>query len=92
MSLSEIFEKAGITHAHIIDDAYDTRPTSALTPGSIQTFVEDLDEESFDRLGTLLGLAGANGDALVEALQVQDNVHRLFKGRARTSGPRLSPS
>ena len=83
MSLSEIFEKAGITHAHIIDDAYDTRPTSALTPGSIQTFVEDLDEESFDRLGTLLGLAGANGDALVEALQVQDNVHRLFKGRAQ---------
>ena len=82
MTLDQVFIRAGITHAHIVDDAYDQAPADRNSDAEIQQFVDSLADPDFDALADLLEVDRAE-DAIKHALTDLVNVRRLFRARRR---------
>lgn len=82
MSLKEILVKVGVTHAHIIDDAYDEVPTIPPEAGVAQSFVDALGATELESLYALLELDPADGEVMVEALGDGENLVKVFDARA----------
>jgi hypothetical protein len=82
MTLNQIFQNAGITHAHIVDDAYDRAPAELIPDGDLQTFLQNLEEEQFDQLAILLDVE-CQDDALLSALLDLKNLRQVFEKRKR---------
>lgn len=85
MNLAEVFVKAGIEHAHIIDDAFDPLPLAGLTAAAAQGFVDNLDDAQLDKLCNVLGVIIESDLELVEALQEAEHAAKLFEMRASFS-------
>lgn len=81
MTLKEVFERGGITRAHIIDDAYDTVPSTGIEAGTASRFVNELDDGGFDRACAAIGLDNASESDFVSALRDPQHVQSLFAVR-----------
>ncbi|ALN60830.1 hypothetical protein GLE_5489 [Lysobacter enzymogenes] len=82
MTLDVIFATAGVTHAHLIDDAYDQAPVDINTDEEIERFLNALDDDQFDAVAQLLKIDAAE-DTLRAALSDLKHVRRLFRARAQ---------
>lgn len=80
MNLAQVFAQSGITHAHVIDDAFNRLPNSVHGDAEIQNFVRDLEDDQVEALASLLGVTD-DGDSLVGALSDLSNIQSLFKKR-----------
>lgn len=81
MTLKDIFVDAGVQRVHIIDDAYDTKPMVGIGADASQTFIDALDDTSFDRLCLALEMGGVEDSAVVQALADPEIAGKLFDKR-----------
>lgn len=78
MSLRDIAAAAGVKHAHIVDDAFDTIPGAGLADGAISTFLSSIDETQFNRMLEILGIPDGNEDLATARLRTADGAATLF--------------
>ncbi|WP_296651333.1 hypothetical protein [Paraburkholderia sp.] len=83
MSLQQILQRANITCAHIIDDAFDSAPTEPFGSDEAQTLIDNLVDDHFDEIVQFLNCQNEAG--LLAALQDIEEVQRLFKNRRNLS-------
>lgn len=83
MTLMDSFAAGGINCAHIIDDAFDDLPVTALIEEEAQGFLEALDETDFDSIGAVLGIQVPSEDQVRAALQELSTYQTLFRQRER---------
>jgi hypothetical protein len=81
MTLKEAVLAAGISDAHIVDDAYDQVPGAGLGDGPINTFLSSLGDQQFSELCTLLGLAEDEA-VITEHLRTADGAAKLYAHRS----------
>lgn len=83
MSLEETIKEAGITIAHIVDDAFDLLPAAGLRTESIQTFLDSLSDADFNSVATDLGNANANDEWILTHLATTEGAQKLFESRQK---------
>lgn len=81
MSLKELLAERNITCAHIIDDAFDSSPTSPLTPEEIQTALDNIDDDALNSICTVLGLQPGDEDGVRKGLHGIDSTLVLYRRR-----------
>ncbi len=81
MNLQEKARDAGISYAHVVDDAFDKVPGAELRPESVQTFLSSLSEPLFDELARILGRPEGTEDELIGLLGNIEGTVRLFGNR-----------
>lgn len=81
MSLKELLAERNITCAHIIDDAFDSSPTSPLTPEEIQTALDNIDDDALNSICSVLGLQPDDEDGVRKSLQGIDGTLVLYRQR-----------
>ncbi|MET4680829.1 hypothetical protein [Stenotrophomonas rhizophila] len=82
MNLAQVFKEAGVTHAHIVDDGFDTGPSSPPTDHEIGEFLQRLTPDQVTALALLLKV-GPNEDDLTEAVAGLQGARALFKSRRK---------
>ena len=81
MSLKELMAERNITCAHIVDDAFDSSPTSPLTPEEIQTVLDNIDDDALNSVCTVLSLQPGDEDGVRESLHGIDSTLALYRRR-----------
>jgi hypothetical protein len=87
VNLKEAVSWAGITDAHIVDDAFDAVPGAGLQDAAIHTFFSDIDEPQLDAIAALLGAPGAGEDEVLARLRTQEGAAALYEQRALYGAP-----
>ena len=82
MTLKDTVAQAGITDAHIVDDAFDVLPGAGLQDAPIHTFLSALNSAQFDAVADLLGVPGGDEDTVVERLRHREGAAALWPVRA----------
>lgn len=87
MNLKDRLAERGIVCAHIIDDAFDSVPTYALTPEAAQHVLELVEDAHLKIISDILGLPKVGGDSKVDedkirtSLQTVEEIQKLFLRR-----------
>lgn len=81
MNLKELLAERNITCAHVVDDAYDSSPTSPLTPEEIQAVLNNIDDDALNSICTVLGLQPDDEDGVRESLYGIDSTLELYRRR-----------
>lgn len=83
MSIQQLIQEAGIVHAHVIDDAFDTVPGAELSPENVNVFLNSLSEEQFDNLAVIFGNPEAKEDEIIALLTTHEGTISLYNHRAQ---------
>jgi hypothetical protein len=86
MNLKQLLADRGIVCAHIVDDAFDEKPSYPLTAEQAQHVLDVADDEGLNAICSILGLAEGDEDGVRAALQIVDEVHKLFARRCELLG------
>lgn len=78
MSLRDIAAAAGVKHAHIVDDAFDTVPGAGLPDEAISTFLSSVADPQFNRVLEILGIPEGNEDLATARLRTAEGAATLF--------------
>jgi hypothetical protein len=78
MTLAEAVAAAGIQHAHIVDDAFDSLPGAGLPGREVSTFINDIGDEAFAQVSKILGVVEEE-NAVAAALAQPEGAAALFQ-------------
>ena len=87
MTPLEIFASVAVKHAHIIDDAYDVKPSINLNENVLQSFVDSISrsEDAFASVCALIERPEVNSTELLEILNKADVISVLYAAREKFS-------
>jgi hypothetical protein len=83
MTLEEVVRSAGITDAHIVDDAFDLAPGSGLQPRAVQSFLDAIDDAQFSTVANDLGDPNGNDEWIIAQLATVSGAGLLFAQREK---------
>lgn len=81
MNLAELFNQSNIRCVHIVDDAFDAKPSFGLEPEEVQAIIEGMTDQQFDELCGFFERPEMDDAELLATLTDVESVAKLFDAR-----------